>query len=283
MAQENQHAGALSKLALRIRQTSENPPTLSFSVENKHDAPLTILRWNTPLDPLAIQVGLVSITPEGKSEPIEVHTVQLRRIMPPRPEDLVTLQPGESQEQEIVLKEPIVALDSLGKTARVAVKGKWQVVWPTTADKLSQATLEKLQFGEGVLTGEFESALSRENSFANVSNNVSRKRGLGMVCAGLGQPAECDDEANHIVLEGPVARRDVASSDKAANLTSRRPRDWKPAGPNVSVLSSIPPSTGRRPSFSTNSKELWIFSPQHCQQWDGRDPLPPRAAHVSPS
>lgn len=157
MAEENQHAGALSKLALRIRQTSEKPPSLSFSVENKHDAPLTILRWNTPLDPLAIQVGLVSITPEGKSEPIEVHTVQLRRIMPPRPEDLVTLQPGESQEQEIILKEPIVALDSLGKTARVAVKGKWQVVWPTTADKLSQATLEKLQFGEGVLTGEFES------------------------------------------------------------------------------------------------------------------------------
>ncbi|KAG7059472.1 putative secreted protein [Colletotrichum scovillei] len=270
MAEENQHAGALSKLALRIRQTSEKPPTLSFSVENKHDAPLTILRWNTPLDPLAIQVGLVSITPEGKSEPIEVHTVQLRRIMPPRPEDLVTLQPGESQEQEIVLKEPIVALDSLGKTARVAVKGKWQVVWPTTADKLSQATLEKLQFGEGVLTGEFESTLSRESFFANIKNNSTGEPG---------RPAECDDKANHIVLEGPVARRGVASSDKAANLTNRRPRDWKPAGPNVSVLSFKPPPTPP----TANTKEPWIFSPHRCQQWDGRDPVPPRADHVSPS
>ncbi|UQC86058.1 uncharacterized protein CLUP02_11557 [Colletotrichum lupini] len=39
------------------------------------------------------------------------------------------------------------------------------------------------------------------------------------------------------------ARRDVASSDKAANLKNRRPRDWKPAGPNVSVLSFMPPPT----------------------------------------
>ncbi|TQN71543.1 putative secreted protein [Colletotrichum shisoi] len=159
MAQQQNHpAGAvLSNLAVRIRQASTSPPTLALSVTNNHDAPLTILRWKTPLDPLAIQLGVLSITPEGKSEPLELPTVELRRIMPPPPQDLVTLQPGERREQEVVLKEPIVPLDQLGKTARVAVKGKWQTVWPTTADKLSQETLEKLQFGDGVLTGEFES------------------------------------------------------------------------------------------------------------------------------
>ncbi|WQF84296.1 hypothetical protein CDEST_09310 [Colletotrichum destructivum] len=159
MAQQRNHpAGAvLSNLAVRIRQASTSPPTLALSVTNNHDAPLTILRWKTPLDPLAIQLGVLSITPEGKSEPLELPTVELRRIMPPPPQDLVTLQPGERREQEVVLKEPIVSLDQLGKTARVAVKGKWQTVWPTTADKLSQETLEKLQFGDGVLTGEFES------------------------------------------------------------------------------------------------------------------------------
>ncbi|CCF41634.1 hypothetical protein CH063_11856 [Colletotrichum higginsianum] len=159
MAQQQNHpAGAvLSNLAIRIRQASTSPPTLALSVTNNHDAPLTILRWKTPLDPLAIQLGVLSITPEGKSEPLELPTVELRRIMPPPPQDLITLQPGERREQEVVLKEPIVALDQLGKTARVAVKGKWQTVWPTTADKLSQETLEKLQFGDGVLTGEFES------------------------------------------------------------------------------------------------------------------------------
>lgn len=159
MAQQQNHpAGAvLSNLAVRIRQASTSPPTLALEVTNNHDAPLTILRWKTPLDPLAIQLGVLSITPEGKSEPLELPTVELRRIMPPPPQDLITLQPGERREQEVVMKEPIVPLDQLGKTARVAVKGKWQTVWPTTADKLSQETLEKLQFGDGVLTGEFES------------------------------------------------------------------------------------------------------------------------------
>ncbi|GKT62924.1 hypothetical protein ColTof4_05480 [Colletotrichum tofieldiae] len=156
--QENQSTGAaLANLAVRIRQISSSPPTLALSVTNHHDAPLTILRWKTPLDPLAIQMGLVSITPEGKSEALELPTIELRRVMPPPPDDLVTLQPGERREQEVVLKEPIVPLDQLGKTARVAVKGKWQTVWPTTADKLSKETIEKLQFGDGVLTGEFES------------------------------------------------------------------------------------------------------------------------------
>ncbi|GJC83405.1 putative secreted protein ARB_00926 [Colletotrichum liriopes] len=156
--QENQSTGAaLANLAVRIRQTSSSPPTLALSVTNNHDAPLTILRWKTPLDPLAIQMGLVSITPEGNSEPLELPTIELRRVMPPPQDDLVTLQPGERREQEVVLKEPIVPLDQLGKTARVAVKGKWQTVWPTTADKLSKETIEKLQFGDGVLTGEFES------------------------------------------------------------------------------------------------------------------------------
>ncbi|KAK2027830.1 hypothetical protein LX32DRAFT_640558 [Colletotrichum zoysiae] len=156
--QESQSTGAaLANLAVRIRQTSSSPPTLAFSVTNNHDIPLTILRWKTPLDPLAIQLGLVYITPEGKSEPIELPTIELRRVMPPPQDALVTLQPGERKEQEVVLKEPIVPLDQLGKTARVAVKGKWGTVWPTTADNLSEENIEKLQFGDGVLTGDFES------------------------------------------------------------------------------------------------------------------------------
>ncbi|GKT89089.1 LOW QUALITY PROTEIN: hypothetical protein Ct61P_06939 [Colletotrichum tofieldiae] len=154
--QENQSTGAaLANLAVRIHiLLSSHAGALGDKPSRRpaHHSPL-----ENPLDPLAIQMGLVSITPEGKSEALELPTIELRRVMPPPPDDLVTLQPGERREQEVVLKEPIVPLDQLGKTARVAVKGKWQTVWPTTADKLSKETIEKLQFGDGVLTGEFES------------------------------------------------------------------------------------------------------------------------------
>ncbi|KAL0938307.1 uncharacterized protein CTRU02_204917 [Colletotrichum truncatum] len=153
--ESTQHAEGLSRLTVRIRQSSTSPPTLALSVTNDHTFPLTILRWNTPLDPLALQLGVLSVTPEGKDAPLELDTIALRRVMPPPAEDLITLQPGDSKEQEIILRETMLPFDKLGKTPRVAAKGKWQTVWPTTAEKLSQETIEKLQFGEGVLTGEF--------------------------------------------------------------------------------------------------------------------------------
>lgn len=157
MSQETtQDATALSKLKVRIHQTSTSPPTVTLSVTNDHTSPLTVLRWNTPLDPLALAVGVLSVTPEGEDAPLELDLIALRRLMPPPADDIVTIQPGESREQEVVLRETALPFDRLGKTPRVAAKGKWQVVWPTTADKLSEETLEKLQFGDGVLSGDFE-------------------------------------------------------------------------------------------------------------------------------
>ncbi|KAF9870634.1 hypothetical protein CkaCkLH20_11940 [Colletotrichum karsti] len=157
MSQEPTHdAGALSKLTVRIRQSSTSPPTLTLSVTNDHTSPLTILRWNTPLDPVALAVGVLSVTPEGEDTPLELDLIALKRLMPPPEDDIVTLHPGESREQEVVLREPALPFDKLGKKPRIAAKGKWQTVWPTTADKLSKETIEKLQFGDGVLSGDFE-------------------------------------------------------------------------------------------------------------------------------
>ncbi|KAG7148602.1 hypothetical protein HYQ46_002530 [Verticillium longisporum] len=78
--------------------------------------------------------------------------------MPPEPDNLVTLQPGESRGQDLVLKEPAVPVGELGGKASIYIKGSWSSVWPTTADKLTPEELEKLQFGDSVLSGgEFKS------------------------------------------------------------------------------------------------------------------------------
>ncbi|KAI8300922.1 hypothetical protein K4K61_009374 [Colletotrichum sp. SAR11_59] len=155
MSEETKN-NALSKLSIRIRQSSTSPPTVTFSVTNDHNAPLTILRWATPLDPLALQLGVLSVTPDGADAPLEIDTIALKRVMPPRDEDMVTLQPGDTTENEVILRETVLPFDRLGKKPRVAAKGTWQTVWPTTVDKLSKDTLMKLQFGDGVLSGEFE-------------------------------------------------------------------------------------------------------------------------------
>lgn len=155
MSEETKN-NALSKLSIRIRQSSTSPPTVTFSVTNNHTAPLTILRWATPLDPVALQLGVLSVTPDGADAPLEIDTIALKRVMPPRDEDMITLQPGDTTENEVILRETVLPFDKLGKTPRVAAKGTWQTVWPTTADKLSKDTLMKLQFGDGVLSGDFE-------------------------------------------------------------------------------------------------------------------------------
>ncbi|RXG45609.1 hypothetical protein VDGE_02972 [Verticillium dahliae] len=158
MAVSKDHPNALSKLAVDIRQTATSPPTLAVKVTNNYDSPLTILTWESPLDPAAIALGLLSITPAGADKPLDLPIVQFRRVMPPEPDNLVTLQPGESRGQDLVLKEPAVPVGELGGKASIYIQGSWSSVWPTTADKLTPEELEKLQFGDSVLSGgEFKS------------------------------------------------------------------------------------------------------------------------------
>lgn len=50
---------------------STGNPSLSVTVKNTHPStPLTLLTWDSPLDPLALQLGLVSVTPAGAPGPL---------------------------------------------------------------------------------------------------------------------------------------------------------------------------------------------------------------------
>ncbi|KAI8173848.1 hypothetical protein K4K51_009396 [Colletotrichum sp. SAR 10_75] len=90
-------------LQLSLSQTvASKAPSVSVSVKNTSpDTPVTILKWNSPLDEAALGLGLVSITPAGASEPIHIDAVKLTRKMPPNAESLVTLLPGESQPEKL--------------------------------------------------------------------------------------------------------------------------------------------------------------------------------------
>ncbi|KAI8197918.1 hypothetical protein K4K52_010065 [Colletotrichum sp. SAR 10_76] len=100
-------------LQLSLSQTAASKsPSISVSVKNTSpDTPVTILKWNSPLDEAALGLGLVSITPAGASEPIRMDAVKLTRKMPPGADSLVTLLPGESASNVIELREPRVSKD----------------------------------------------------------------------------------------------------------------------------------------------------------------------------
>lgn len=148
----------LSHLTVSIRQTATNPPTLALDVTNNEpDTTLTILTWDSPLDPAALPLGLFSITPEGASQPLDIPTIQIRRVMPPPRDSFVTLRPGETRTQEHILRESIVTPGELGPKPTVVIKGTWMGVWTVPVEELTPDRLEYMYTDEGRWTGPFES------------------------------------------------------------------------------------------------------------------------------
>lgn len=148
----------LSQLHVSLSQASKSPPTVSIKVTNNSPSPVTILTWDSPLDPIALSLGLFSVTPSGASEPLDITRVMVSRKMPPSDESLVSLAPGESRENEVVLRELLVPVEKLkGRKSTVEVKGRWMGVWPKSRDALSGEAIEKGAHGGGAVAGTFAS------------------------------------------------------------------------------------------------------------------------------
>ncbi|KAG6365609.1 hypothetical protein INS49_007220 [Diaporthe citri] len=91
------------------RAPATSTPSLWVSVKNTHPStPVTLLKWDSPLDPLALQLGLVSVTPAGAPAPIDMPTIKVSRGMAPGPGSLVTLRPGESASSVVELRDMFV-------------------------------------------------------------------------------------------------------------------------------------------------------------------------------
>lgn len=149
----------LSQLHVSLSQaSSKSPPAVSIKVTNNSPSPVTILSWESPLDQLALPLGLVSITPAGASQPLEIDRVMVSRKFPPSDDSLVSLAPGESRENEVVLREQLVPAEKLkGKKSTVEVRGRWMGVWPKLRADLSSEAIEKGAHGGGAVAGTFAS------------------------------------------------------------------------------------------------------------------------------
>ncbi|KAI1340003.1 hypothetical protein F5Y15DRAFT_381094 [Xylariaceae sp. FL0016] len=147
----------IPKLKIAVRQASSSPPKLTISVTNTHSSPMTVLSWDSPLDPMALQLGLFEFKPAGSDEVIKTPKVMVRRKMPPGPDSLVTIQAGQTEEREVELREPIVPLEKLRGKASVVCKGDWRSVWPVKGEDVSAESLESMGFSDDAFQGSFES------------------------------------------------------------------------------------------------------------------------------
>ena len=137
------------QLAVSLRQATSPTPGVVLKVTNSGPTPVTILTWESPLDPLALQLGLVSLTPEGAKEPSDIPVIQVSRQLPPGEDSLVSLDPGASKENEITFREPIVPLNQMKGKVAVSCKGRWMSVWSARRSELSAETIGNLGAGDG--------------------------------------------------------------------------------------------------------------------------------------
>lgn len=147
----------LSHLQVSIKQTSKSPPVVGIKVTNNGPDTMTILTWESPLDELVLPLGLLTLTPRGGTKPLEIPTIKVSRELPPGDESLVSLAPGESQENQVTLREPLVPLEYLkGEGASVGLKGRWVKVWPMARGELTREMIERSGMeGEGA-SGQFQ-------------------------------------------------------------------------------------------------------------------------------
>lgn len=145
-------------LQLSLAQVPDTTPTtIRITVTNTGSGPVTLLTYDSPLDPAALQLGLLSLTPLGAAAPLDLPVAHLRRIWPPTRNLLVALAPGESADSEIFFREAVVTAEELGERATVVVRGQWSAVWAKGKDEVSDGELNDPQGSADSFQGSFAS------------------------------------------------------------------------------------------------------------------------------
>lgn len=139
---------------------TSDPPTVHVAIQNKNNAtPLTLLTWDTPLDPSALNTGVLSITDDSNGEEIPGPELKLNRLLPPSRDALVTIAPGDVVEKEIELVAPWIPRD--GRSVTVSAQGMWRAVWSKSKEDVNDEELAAMS-GESVFAGPFKSVKDAE-------------------------------------------------------------------------------------------------------------------------
>lgn len=141
-------------LAPQLISLSSSPSTdlsVSATVHNPSTSPVTVLRWNTPLDPRAGVLGVFDVHDEVENQSVQIDTIKFNRKLPPSEDDLVEIAPESSVEVDVQL--PPLNLQA-GREYSVKAVGRWHGVWEAAKKDVAGVKLDSL---EGLERGEFSS------------------------------------------------------------------------------------------------------------------------------
>lgn len=151
----------LSNLAISLQQKSVSPALLGITISNNNSVPVTILKWDSPLDPSVLQLGALSITPSGSSTELDIPQIKIGRRSPPGDDSLVELDAGATSEENVVeLKDMFVGKplrEHGGGKASLKCRGTWRAVWGLKKAGVGQEKRELMGADDDAFSGEFES------------------------------------------------------------------------------------------------------------------------------
>lgn len=129
MSDSNTAHDGVPGLELRLSQISKNPPSLLVTLKNNHpSSAFTVLKWNSPLDPQAANLGLFKIVDGETGETVPTDGLKVSRLMPPGEEDLVTIAPGTEEAHEVVMNKPWLP-ERRPAMYKVSISGKFSGLW----------------------------------------------------------------------------------------------------------------------------------------------------------
>ncbi|EEH20105.2 hypothetical protein PABG_02364 [Paracoccidioides brasiliensis Pb03] len=135
-----------------ISRAATDPIQLSVAIRNNiPNQAITLLKWNTPLDPQANVLGIFEVREAESGKLVPSLIVKISRKLPPTQDDLVEIPANGVKETQVTLKP--MSLDH-GAQYKISAKGRWQAVWAggvddVTADQLAEFSCASL--------GDFES------------------------------------------------------------------------------------------------------------------------------
>ncbi|KAM6510710.1 hypothetical protein FSOLCH5_011155 [Fusarium solani] len=153
---------SIPHLDVWIYQTEFDPPTVGVEITNENSHTVTFSKWNSPLDPQAIQKKILKTKREyywpitdlpiyglrpNFTSPCEVHNKE-------KGEDLVELPPGFAIQQEHVFdKESGWDLSKRHRAGRlrksaVQMVGMWRGVWNMTKEEVLELPARDDEYSE---------------------------------------------------------------------------------------------------------------------------------------
>lgn len=130
-----------------------DPPTLQItgSVHNAASFPVTLLRWNTPLDPSAGILGIFEFRDTESGEILSTDAIKISRKLPISTDDLIEINASQSVEAHHTLTGLEV---HKGRGYSVRARGIWHAVW---ANPVVDVTASQRKNLAGADSGEFQS------------------------------------------------------------------------------------------------------------------------------